>query len=378
MRILILGKYFPPHKGGIETYTYDVSKELVKRKNDVWVIVSNEKNIFSFEKIKGIKVIRLPMLFQFIRGFLTPPLFNYIKKIKPQIIHLNVPNPWFEFNVLLYCIFNPNKKIIITYHSDIINYTIVHRFFNFFRYFMLFPLLKFYTFKIIATSNDYAESSIFLRYSKNKLEIMPIPIDLKNFEPEKLQNKKIKKIFFVGRLVKYKGVEYLIKAAFLLSKKRHDFKVIIIGDGPLKYKLKKMTKELNLEKMIIFTGKVSNGRLKNMMKKECDIFVLPSIYRSEALGLALVEAMALEKPVISTKIKGSGINFVNINNVTGLVVEPQNHEQLADAIEKLLNDYELRKKFGKNGRKRVFKFFNLNKYIQKLTRIYDEYYKNSE
>ncbi|MEM5803722.1 MAG: glycosyltransferase, partial [Candidatus Aenigmatarchaeota archaeon] len=125
MKILILGKYFPPFEGGIEKYVYDISRKLVQEKNCVWVIVSNTEKKYSFEKIEGINLIRVPRSIYFLRGFLTPPIINIVKKINPDIIHLNVPNPWFEINILLFCIFY-RKKIFITYHSDIINYTPFH------------------------------------------------------------------------------------------------------------------------------------------------------------------------------------------------------------------------------------------------------------
>lgn len=379
MRILFLGKYFPPHQGGIERYTYDLARKLKEKKHDIWVLVSNkskfqnyEKKFQNYENIDGIKLIRLPMLLYFIRGFLTPPIFSWIKKINPDIIHLQVPNPWFELNTLIYYLFGDKKKLIITYHSDILDYTIAHRFFNFFRKFMLFPLLKIYTCKIIATSPDYVKSSQFLWYSRDKVEVMPLSLDLSLFYPSILKDKKQKKIFFVGRLATYKGLEYLLMATHLVSKKRNDFKIVIIGDGPLKYKLKHMTKELFIEEFVDFKGSVSDKELMTLLKEECDIFVLPSIYRSEAFGISMMEAMALGKPVISTKIKGSGVNFVNINNLTGLVVEPKNSKQLADAIIKLLDNPDLRKKLGMAGRKRVEENFDLDKYIKRLISLYSD------
>ncbi len=86
----------------------------------------------------------------------------------------------------------------------------------------------------------------------------------------------------------------------------------------------------------------------------------------------MVEAMAFGKPVVSTNIKGSGVNFVNINNVTGLVVEPKNYKQLADAIIRLLDNPELRKKFGEEARKRVEENFDLDKNIKRLISLYED------
>ncbi|MEM5807306.1 MAG: glycosyltransferase, partial [Candidatus Aenigmatarchaeota archaeon] len=239
-----------------------------------------------------------------------------------------------------------------------------------FRFFEFFFISKFFTNKIIVTSREYIQSSIFLKYNRNKIVVLPSPLEIEKFKPKKLKNKKIKKIFFVGRLVNYKGLQYLIKSASILKKKRNDFRVYIIGDGPLKDFLIKITKRFNLEKFVIFLGKLRNDDVIKLLKKDCDIFVLPSVYRSEALGMSMVEAMAIGIPVVSTKIKGSGVVFVNKNNITGFVVEPRNSLKLAQALDKLLNDFELRKKFGQNGRKRTLKLFNLNSYVKKLIKIY--------
>jgi len=311
MKILFLGKHFPPDTGGIEKYTYDLAKKMKEKDHDVWVLVANKSKKLIYEKIDEIKVVRLPTIFYFLKGFLTSPIFYWLKKIDPDIIHLQVPNPWFEFNTLIYCIFADKKKLIVTYHSDIMNYTILYSIFNFFRKFIIIPLMKIYACKIIATSPDYVKSSKFLWCSRNKVEIIPSSLDLDLFPLSRFKNRKIKKIYFVGRLVNYKGIEYLIDAINLLSIKRRDFRLIIIGDGPLRKKLQKMVENMFLEDFIEFRGNLDNKMLLKQMEKDCDIFVLPSIYRSEALGLSVIEAMALGKPVITTKIDGSGINFVN-------------------------------------------------------------------
>lgn len=143
-------------------------------------------------------------------------------------------------------------------------------------------------------------------------------------------------VLFVGRLSYYNGVEYLIEAMQSVNAK-----LLIDGDGKSREKLENMTVSLGLEERVKFLGKVSNELLKYCYQI-CDVFVLPSVEPTEAFGLVQLEAMAYGKPVINTLLP-TGVPFVSIDGKTGLTVEPRNSKALADAINKLLSDDELRK-----------------------------------
>jgi Glycosyltransferase len=105
--------------------------------------------------------------------------------------------------------------------------------------------------------------------------------------------------------------------------------------------------------------------------KNCDLFILPSISRNEAFGLVLVEALYFGKPLVTTDVKGSGMNYVNRHNETGLVVPPKNPEALAKAINKILSDETLYIKFSENAKNR-FKEFDINSIADKIINLYWE------
>jgi rhamnosyl/mannosyltransferase len=103
----------------------------------------------------------------------------------------------------------------------------------------------------------------------------------------------------------------------------------------------------------------------------CDVFCLPSIARSEAFGIVQLEAMACEKPVVSTSLD-TGVPFVNQHRKTGLIVPPKDSRALAEAINILLDNKELREEYGKNGRKRVEQYFTKERKAEQTLKVYKE------
>jgi glycosyltransferase involved in cell wall biosynthesis len=373
MKILHITKGFYPDKGGVESYSYEIVKRLAD-KNKVFVISTHSK-ISKKEKIGKIKVIRLKKFFDFLHAPINPPYFHLIKKINPDIIHFHIPNPLHEIYLLIYLMFLGKKnKLIATYHADLPDYTLIHKILEFFRRFYLICFLRFFD-EIIATSKEYVYGSPILRIFRKKVKIIPLGISrklptesiMKIKRKYKIGNEKI--VLFVGRLFPYKGLRYLILAIPKVIEHFPNVKFFIIGSGEKEMKLKRMVKELKIEDKVIFTGSISN-KTRNTFYKICDIFVLPSINRGEAFGIALLEAMCFSKPLITTKIRGSGVNFVNKHMKTGLVVEPKNSEQLADAILKLLKNDKLRKKLEKNAKKRFLKKFTKEKMINSTLKLY--------
>lgn len=372
--ICFIGKYsFLTHKGGIETF----SKHLLKNLNvRIFAVFFDEKK--EIIRRKNMTILHITQLFNFLGApFNLLPFKSFMKH---SLIHLNVPNPLIELQLLLYFLIRGKKqKLLITYHAEAPHYTPFHWFFDFLRMFWFLPLLIIAD-KIVATTNEYVRGSFILRKFKKKIEVIHLGLDFKKFRKcskiktirKKLNIKKGEKIIlFVGRLFPYKGLEYLLQAFEIVSRVDKKTKLIIVGKGRLKAKLIKIARNLKIDKKVIFTGEILE-REKNTLYKLSDIFVLPSINKGEAFGLSMVEAMYFGKPVISTNIKGSGVNFVNLNRVTGLVVEPKNSKALAEAILKLLRDKNLRKKLGRNARERAVKLFDGKKMIEKYEKLYSK------
>lgn len=373
MKILILGKYDPfSSRGGIEKYLKDQISELSKD-NEVVAIVSS-KDRCGYEKLvsNNLKIIVLPKLLEILEAPLTKSFYKYLIRERPEIVWMHIPNPFWEIYLLLYLLTkNKHFKLVSTYHADAPHYTILSKVADFIRMFWLFPLLNKHDL-IISTSNEYAINSPVLKHFLKKIFILPIKIDecelkVKPKKPNLKLEKNQKLILFVGRLHEYKGVEYLLRAFVRVLERVSDAKLVIAGDGPLKGKLVRLSHELGLKDKVYFLGSVTNEE-KIWLLKHSSIFVLPSINKGEGFGISMVEAMYFGKPVVSTKIKGSGVIFVNKHGYSGIVVEPKNVEKLADAIIKLLMDEKLRNKLGKNARKRALLFIKKQneRYFQKI------------
>jgi rhamnosyl/mannosyltransferase len=145
--------------------------------------------------------------------------------------------------------------------------------------------------------------------------------------------------------------------------------VIIGGDGPLTPALKQRVKSKGLESRVILTGKIPFSEIHSYFEL-CDIFCLSSIERSEAFGVVLLEAMSLGKPLVATNVPGSGANWVNQHNETGLNVQPQDAKALADAVMKIHLDRDLRERFGRASKERYQSSFTRKAMVQQLISLY--------
>ena len=366
MKILHIGKYYPPSFGGIEKVNYDIVEGLNAEGIQTDVLCSNHTkgNVFTNDTYKiyrthTLKVIAsTPLSYSFI---------NTLKKIQNEydIIHIHLPNPMANLAVFLT---RPKAKIILHWHSDIIKQRKLMILYK--------PLLDWLLRKatsIVVTSPTYVEGSSTLKKYKDKITCIPIGVDgneltIKRsvFDNLKEIYKDKKIIFTLGRLVYYKGFEYLIEASKSLP---DDTIILIAGIGELKDKLQKQIHSYNLEDKVKLLGKIPFEEL-GAYYQLCDIFCLPSTERSEAFGVVQIEAMAFGKPVISTSIKGSGVDWVNLNNISGIVVPPKDANKLAEAIIELLTDEKKYQQLSIGAKKRYEEEFTKEKMVEEFEKLY--------
>lgn len=173
------------------------------------------------------------------------------------------------------------------------------------------------------------------------------------------------RLLFVGRLVYYKGVDVLLHALAKVG----DATLTLVGDGADNAKLAALANELGVAERTRFLGSVSDSELLACYST-ADVFVLPSVSRAEAFGMAMTEAMANGLPAISTAL-GTGTDWVNLDGQTGLVVPPSNVGALATAFERL-RDPELRGRLGAEAARRAAKLFSFDDHVDELEAVYRE------
>jgi glycosyltransferase involved in cell wall biosynthesis len=177
-------------------------------------------------------------------------------------------------------------------------------------------------------------------------------------------------ILSVGRLVSFKGFEFLLEACAELERRNFDFRCQIVGDGPLREKLENAIADLRLGRRVELCGSLSQADVYSRLRN-ADIFALASVIDAEGASdvfpTVIMEAMACAKPVVSTRL--AGIPESVIDGATGLLVPPRDWQALADALDKLIRDPALRLRLGTAGRARLTTEFNVEKTVEPLHQL---------
>ncbi len=209
-----------------------------------------------------------------------------------------------------------------------------------------------------------------------KIRLVSLRVDLNQFNPSLWVSETYKSgdkvginLGYIGRLFEGKGLEDLLMAAANLKSKFQisNFKLLIFGSGPLENKLKKMAKDLDVASKIEWRGFVPYGKVPEALA-QIDIFVYPS--RHEGFGRSIMEALAMEKAVVATRV--GGIPDLIKDGENGFLVPSHDPKALAEKIYKLMEDRDLRGKFGKSGREWVNKNFEWNDGIKKFANLFLE------
>ncbi|MDR3218554.1 MAG: glycosyltransferase [Dysgonamonadaceae bacterium] len=367
-KILHIPNYYLPHIGGIEDVCHSIISGTQAYNHQV--ICFNDRKFTEKDFYEGVEIMRCGVWKKLFSQSLSFSYFHELKKIfrkfKPDIVHFHTPNPLGSVYLLL--LLPKNVRLIVHWHSDIIEQGLLHVF-----YAPIEKRLLKRADKIVATSPTYIPGSKPLLPWSDKLIVIPNTVDERKLRKRVGDDEKIaaikrfyagKKIIFTfGRHVPYKGFRYLIEAAPFIAS---GAVVVIAGKGPL-------SKQLEQSAMIsslYFIGRLSEDTLRHYLYA-ADIFVFPSITRNEAFGIALAEAMYCGLPAVTFTIPDSGVNWVCPNGETGLECENANATALAEAINTLLSDTDLRQKLGANAIRRVKEKFTTSAIRPELAELYD-------
>lgn len=168
----------------------------------------------------------------------------------------------------------------------------------------------------------------------------------------------------IGRLVWQKGFEYLIEAVPEVLKEYPDARFLIVGEGPLKDKLKVKSGELRVEDNVIFTGFRSD--IKEILSA-IDILVAPSLL--EGFPMITLEAMAMAKPIIATNI--DGITEQITDGIEGILIEPKSASAISEAVKHLVDNPDYARLLGRKAREKVVRDFSVHKMITETIKIYE-------
>jgi len=332
IRVLHVGKFYPPHMGGMETHLRDLASCLSSNMQ-VEVVVSNDSWRTEHQVVDGVSVRKLATLGVFASAPVSPTMALEIRRTTADIVHLHFPNPAAAVAVLASGYRGP---LVVTHQSDIVGKERLRK--------LTDPFVAEVMERasvVIATSRRYALSSAELRPYLRKCRVVPLGIPV---PPPRLpagdagnESGAQPSVLAVGRLVPYKGFEFLIRAMVHV-----DARLTIVGTGPLHARLQSLIDANRLADRVRLLGYVEDLA---PLYRAADVVVMPSITRAEAFGLVQVEAMSYGKPVINTDLD-SGVPEVSLHGETGLTVPPSDVRALSDAISLLLQDHHLRRRLG--------------------------------
>ena len=357
MKLLHLYKdYFPEVVGGVPRFIFELAEGLSNRAVESHVLALYKEGQESPKKIgnhyahmakRDLSVASMSLSLDAISKF--GRLVS-----EADIVHYHFPWP---FGDLLYFLRGQRKPAIVTYHSDIVRQRLTLPIYA--------PLMQRFLSSaqtVIATSDAYFQTSPTLQRYSDKVRVIPIGIADRQEPSSDIVDKWRTRVgesffLFVGCLRYYKGLSFLMEAV-----RQTDVRLVLVGDGPFPIE--------NVPKNVERVGRVTDEDREALLSL-CTAFVLSSHLRSEAFGIALLEASRAGKPMISCEI-GTGTSYVNIHGETGLVVPPADAQSLVDAFSKITSNPERSKLMGYNARSRYERLFTSEHMCLPYLEIYQQ------
>jgi glycosyltransferase involved in cell wall biosynthesis len=364
MKIVHVYKDYYPVLGGIENHVRMVAEEQAHRGHDVTVLVTSRGRRGEMAEANGVHLIKAGRLATVASAPISLSLAGWLRRLPCDIAHLHFPYPIGE---MAYLATGRGRRMVITYHSDIVRQKGL--------LLLYAPLLRRLlqrADRIMPTNQKYVETSAYLRPLAGKCTVVPLGIDLDHFaHADTAQVEAIQRqygdrlLIFVGRLRYYKGLEYLLRAMLEVPAR-----LVVVGTGPMEKQWKALAGELSLGDKVVFLGDVDDADLPAYYHAS-SVFVLPSSQRSEAYGVSMLEGMACGLPAVSTEL-GTGTSFVNQDGQTGFVVRAADPPALAQAINRLLGNEELRKQMGQAAHDWAWGQFSREAMVDRILGIYQD------
>ena len=363
LRVLHIGKYYPPVPGGIERVVQTLCT-VARDRLDSRVLAFNRGTSTIEDVVDGVPVTRVATLGQAGSVPVAPMFAAYLRRADADVMIVHEPNPWALLSML---VARSRIPYAIWFHSDVLRPRLQYRLF----YAPVARPAYDGARRFVVSSPALAATSPVLKRYSDRIAVIPFGIDPSAWEPTPATTRRAAElraaagrpiVLFLGRLVAYKGVDVLIKAVAPLS-----VHLVIAGDGPMKGPWTRAAAAHRDRATVEFAGALPDDDVKAWMHA-ADMLVLPSITAAETFGVVQLEAMASGIPVISTSV-ASGVSWVNRHNETGLVVPPGDVEALRTAIESVIADASWRAQLGAAGLARVRSDFTMTAMADRLVAL---------
>jgi glycosyltransferase involved in cell wall biosynthesis len=358
LKICMVNSYFPPWRGGAETYVHELSKALAARDHEVTVLCTADPLNPGTYDAEGVQVRRLRQLTRLYGTPIQAGLLRELRDCDADIFHANFPSPYLAFTVAAASFF---RKIpaVITWHNDLPPVTSGARVLIETHNRLILPeYIREYR-KVIATSETYRKKSPILFSLGPRVQVINNGVDCQRFRPG-VDPSSIEArygltgrfvVLFVGALTKwhgYKGLDVLLEALQIYIKSSPNVFLLVVGHGDLKPYYESMAHNLGLTNYVIFAGDASAEDLPRFYAVS-NLLALPSKDMSEGFGLTLLEANASGRPCIASNT--GGIPEIIHDGYNGHLVPPNDPQALAQGMLSLAKDANVRRRMGENGRK---------------------------
>ncbi len=380
MRVLHIGKYYPPFAGGIEHFLADLLPALQTQGIAAAALVHDE------QPRRGggwpapdatIPIYRAPCYGRLLYAPVSPAfpfwLNRAIRHFQPDLLHLHLPN-----TSAFWALAVPAARRlpwIIHWHADVVASLLDRRLALAYRlYRPLEQRLLAASRAVIATSPPYLDASAALAPWRERCHVIPLGLDPRRIPaPDPAARQRAEalwgdtpfRVLAIGRLTYYKGHDVLIRAAAHLP----DSRVLIVGTGEQRARLDTLIQALGLGERVRLPGFQPEADL-NALLASCDVLCLPSLERTEAFGLVLLEAMRFGKPVVVGDIPGSGAGWVTRQAGHGLLVPPGDPVKLAAALRDLQADPARRAALGQAGANALRERFGIEPVAAAVAALY--------
>ena len=362
MKTILFVSNFGDIVGGGEISFYQLVKHLNLSKFRRFVVCPDKGELYTQIEDLGISpdIVRMPRLKGI--GLLSLPVSVWrfmflVKRLNIHLLHAN------GSRCMIYAgLAGRFARVPVVWHIRIMD-----------KDRLLDRFLAMLSSKIIVNSKAVSRRFSFIPSSSKKVSVVYNGVDLKEFDAcltggrikeEYKINKAEKVVTIVGRLEEWKGHHVFLEAARQVLDRSNDVRFLVVGDGVMRNPLEALSKKLGIMSYVIFCG--HRNDIPQILAAS-DLLVLASF--GEHFGRVIIEAMAMEKPVVATK--AGGVPELVIDGETGILVKPADSEGLASAILRLLEDPRRSKEMGNSGLKRVMEYFGIDRHVRDIEKIYE-------